>query len=545
MAEEKQEKKKAGIVKRIFRWLGLGVLSILLGLGIWFQAPWKVIAVLLIVLLACTALPKPYRKWFWATVAAVIITLIVWVFLPDSDIGDWKPYTFDKELAAIEAKRAIPDSENAAIIYNQLLEKSENEPDAPESYQKLDRFTPWRTKDHPEAAKWLKQNRTTIQTLMEVAEMEKCRFPISVDYMNLDEGMVRLSKIRQWAYLVTSAGNNDIGDRRIDQGIEKYITVIQMGKHQHQQPTMVDFMVGIALEALAVRQFNYLIVTANAKEKRLKVIEEALAEIKHNWSSNLSEVIDNEKLFFKKFWGLYYEINSEGKTRLNRNLSKKCVEEKELTEKQLYWAKKATRAGIILHWFFMPSTPQKAGQIIDDAYERYYAMAEPDFDWATTKSNFDWQAMTEIFSLKYRFNFHYMTKFMAGTSEGVYHRIHDIYLRLLTDKKGCQLLIGLRRYKNKTRDWPESLDEIKSFVPAETFIDPTNEGEYAYKLTDDSFTLYSKGKNGIDEDGRQEKNVGTYYNPNLIDAGCDDWQIWPKPKRKSSRNSEEENTDAE
>jgi len=62
MAEEKKEKKKASIVKRIFKWLSLGLLTALLITSIIFQAPWKVITLFAVILLACTSLPKPYRK---------------------------------------------------------------------------------------------------------------------------------------------------------------------------------------------------------------------------------------------------------------------------------------------------------------------------------------------------------------------------------------------------------------------------------------------------------------------------------------------------
>ena len=121
MDEETEEKKKAGIMKRIFKWFALGLLTVLIILGLIFQAPWKVITLFAVIFLACTILPKPYRKYFWLSVAAVVIALIIWVFLPEEDEG-WRPYTFDDELAALEAKRAIPDEENAAIIYNQLLD---------------------------------------------------------------------------------------------------------------------------------------------------------------------------------------------------------------------------------------------------------------------------------------------------------------------------------------------------------------------------------------------------------------------------------------
>jgi hypothetical protein len=77
-------------------------------------------ALLVVFLLAHTVLPRPGLKWFWAGVGVVVIALIIWVFMPEDDTG-WRPYTFDEELAALEAKRAIPDEENAARIYNELL----------------------------------------------------------------------------------------------------------------------------------------------------------------------------------------------------------------------------------------------------------------------------------------------------------------------------------------------------------------------------------------------------------------------------------------
>ncbi len=72
MAEEKAEK-KAGIVKRIFKWVGLGILAVLILVGLIFEAPGKVVGLLLIILAACTVLPKPAIKWFWAVVGVGVL----------------------------------------------------------------------------------------------------------------------------------------------------------------------------------------------------------------------------------------------------------------------------------------------------------------------------------------------------------------------------------------------------------------------------------------------------------------------------------------
>jgi hypothetical protein len=513
MAEEKEEKKKAGIAKRIFKWLGLGLLTLLLIASIIFQAPWKVITLFAVILLACTVLSKPYRKYFWLSVAAVVIALIIWVFLPEEDEG-WRPYTFDEELAALEAKYAVPDEENAAIIYSQLLEdynKAVFEPNFVDpNLEDLIREEPWLSKDHPEAAQWIQQHKDTIAKLIEAAKIEQCRFPINADVISFVDIMDRFGPMRKWVHLLISAANNDIAEGRIDQALEKHIAVLQMAKHLYQQPTLIDLLVGAALEALSTDQLKRFVVTGDATEEHLSIIEQALAEIKHDWSYDWPRVLDGEKLFVKNFWRLFYEVNPAGKIRLTRSLANTIREKwyQEVEEELIttYWRKRPMKASTILRWFYMPSTPHKAGAIIDAAYERYYAMAEPDFEWQKRPREF---SITSI-----KLNYRYMVEMQLYIMEPSFYTIHNTYIRIIAQQRGARLTIALRRYKNKTGNWPQSLDEIKPLAPAEIFVDPINGGSFVYKLTDGNFTLYSKGKNNIDEDGKYKD-------------GADDWLIWP------------------
>ncbi len=532
MAEEKVEKKKPGIVRRILKWIGLGVLSALIILGLIFEAPWKVITLLLIVLAACTILPKQLRKWFWAGVGAVVIALIVWVFLPQETEG-WRPYTFDEELAALQAKYAVPDEENAAIIYNRLLEQEQqedqNEPNIPDEYFDLVRSGPWLDQDYPEVAQWLGQQEDKIATLMRACQFEKCSFPINADLVSFGGTMDRLVPMRKWAYLLISAANNDIAEGRTEGGLEKYIAVLQMSKHLHQQPTSLDMMVGIAIEALALRQFNRFIVTGDATDEYLIVIEKALGAIKYDWRSDFPRFMEHEKLYAKNFWGMFYGVNPEGKIKLTRGLSNAIMAQlpEDMKDELVitYWHERLMKVWSLLCWFYMPSTPQKAGDIIDTVHERFYAMAEPDYDRQKES-----EKPSKMFQLNYQYLVEYSTEILAPA----YHRIHDLYLRLMTDKKGSRIIIALKQYKNQNGFWPVNLDGVKSMAPAEIFVDPTNGGDFVYEITEENFRLYSKGKNNIDEDGKYKRRYGET-------SEGDDWLIWP-PK---SRKAKEEGTNAE
>ncbi len=501
--------------------LALAILILLIIAAFYFQAPWKVTALLFVILLANVLLPKGKKRWFWAAAGVVIIALTVWVFLPDDNTG-WRPYTFDKELAALEAKRAIPDNENAAIIYNQLLADANNafEPNLPGMQQT--RLEPWLSRDYPQIAQWLKSKESTLVLLMQASQKELCRFPVKADFYDAGD-LDRLSATRRWAYLLIRSANNDWAENRTEAAMEKYFCILQMAKHIYQQPAMIDSLVAIALESLSTAQLNKFIITGNLTDEQLTQIEKTLIDIKHDWTVDWPVILDYEKLLCKNMLGaLIYEVNPKGKVRFSRDPTAaiRAHQPSNISLPQPCF-KKFMKAQTILWWFFMPSTPQEAGEIIDHSYEKYYAMAKPDFDWKKASDEFSAK-------LKYRLNYQTLIELMTGMTGGSYCNIHDIYLRNIANQQGNQLIIGLRCYKNKTGKWPDSLDEIKDLVPAEAFVDPLNNDSFVYKLAQDNFTLYSKGKNNTDENGIYKTHSERDSKGNWkIIAKDDDWLIWP------------------
>ena len=530
-----EEKKKRRIIKQIFKWIWLGLLTLLILGALVYDAPWKVIALLLIILAACIILPKPFRKWFWLSVGVVVIALIIWVFLPDRD-GSWRPCTFDEELAALEAKYAIPDEENAAVIYNQLLADYDTntvEPNFPNVEQeRLTRTEPWSSLDYPELAEWLKGHQSTIETLLEASRKEKCRFPIS-DPINITPQINRISAIKHWAYLLIRTANNDLAEGRINQSIEKNLTLFQIAKHLYQQPTIIDLLVGLSIEGLATSNLNRFVVTGDPTEAHLSITEEALARIQHGWASDWRRILECGKLTEKNtVCSIIYQRNHEGKTRLSRNPTAIF---KDLYPEEVpplsFWQKKITKAYIILGWFGgIPSTPQDLSNVIDTSFEKLYIMAEPDFDWKKEPKKF---SMTPI-KINFRSMTQRITDILTTISEPTYYKVHDIYLETIARQKGSQIIIALRRYKNQNGRWPATLEDIKSSAPAEIFADPINGDSFVYKLTEENFTLYSKGKNKIDDNGENDRCSDG--------SGADDVLIWPSKKsfKKEEKDSNDE-----
>ncbi|MFA5252434.1 MAG: hypothetical protein WC454_07605 [Phycisphaerae bacterium] len=531
MAEIKPH--KPGLLRRIFWWLWVIFLTALLVLGFVFAAPWKVITLIAIFLAAATILPKIYRKWFWLGIGIVVLVTIAWIFLPD-DNKDWRPYTFDKELTQLQARYAVPDSENAATAYNQILadwkQKEANEPNLPHDGQTVALKGFWLSKDQSEIAAYVQYYQNTIEQLVQTSKLERCSFPITADLFIMGEQLERTTAMRQWARLLVAAGNNDIAEGNTDEAIEKYLVAVRMGQNASQQPSAMDFLIGIACEALAMGGINNFVVCGDANEFYLYKLEQAVSGIKHDWNADLTGFIDSEKLFFKNLWGaMCYQVNVQGKIRFSHDPSKTIREQsKKVLSNEMadgndifsgYWCKKLMKAHTIPYWFYMPENPEKLSEIIDASFEKHYAMTKPDFDWSKESRN-------RPPEFNFKINVQQLVELMAKINKGVYPALHDNYLRIAAQQRETLLIIAMRRYKNTTSHWPEKLEDIKNSVPPEILVDPFNGDSFVYKRTEENFTLYSKGKNGIDEEGRLNNN------------GCDDLVIWPI-KHKVSKQQEQ------
>lgn len=491
MAEQKQEKKKPISVREILRWILCGLLGLLLIAAVTIRAPGKIVALLIVLLLACAALPRRARKWFGLSTAAAGIVLIIWVFLPEDDEG-WRPYTFDEELAALQAKYAIPDEENAALVYDELFKTMNGDPNEPKFFIKStpsSRDEPWRADDHPETADWLKGQQNTIDKLLQAAKKDKCCFPlIAKDSVTLAEYMKNLPKMRQCTFLLLSAANNDIAEGRIDNAVEKYLCAIKMANHLYQQPSMYQYLFGIAIESLILQQFNRFLIEGGPNKEQIELIGNSIKDVENNWSTDWRRMLDFQKLYAKNYLcSLFYEVNPKVKTRLNRG--RLTVIDQQFIKKippETYCQRKLAKAGTLLGWLFIPSSPQKAGKIIDKSHEKYYAMAHPNYDWSKQPS--DSHTLRKV-------NYRYMVDMLTAIPESAYYRVHEIYLKGLTFRRGSRLLLAIKQYQIKNDHWPENLDVIKSTAPAEAFIDPATEKEFKYENHGQRFSLYGEAIN--------------------------------------------------
>jgi len=234
---------------------------------------------------------KRNKKRIWLLVVFIVLTAIIGYFL-------WSlrnSKSIDDQLAEIEAAHAIPDSENAAVIYCKLRW----DPSAgstigifpefldDESISKL-LWNPWLSADYPKLAAWLQERQNTIEKLLDASNFEKCRFSIDIDSEQMMQG--RIMAMDQWAYMLGLAASNDIAEGRTEDAIAKWRCLVRMGKHLRQQPYHLDYLWAIEIDSIALQQSAAYIVEGDAVEMRLRQIESIPLDTKDNWAAHAEQI---------------------------------------------------------------------------------------------------------------------------------------------------------------------------------------------------------------------------------------------------------------
>lgn len=201
-----------------------------------------------------------------------------------------------EHLAEIEAARAIPDSENAAMIYAGLF----RDPKAAKLLDYRPEFLeppvygqvmngPWFDQNHPELAAWIQEHQYIIDRLLDASHLGKCRFPVNLDIVQV-MSVVDLSSMRQWAFLLSFAANNDIAEGRNGDAVTKWGCILRMGDHLRQRPMLIDHLVADAIGKIPLERIAWFIVEGSSTETDLQKIETMPLPVADDWPERFAEI---------------------------------------------------------------------------------------------------------------------------------------------------------------------------------------------------------------------------------------------------------------
>jgi len=522
--KQPEKPRKRSKIFAFLKYIVLTILAVAVLAGIVFQLPWKINGLLFTFFAANTLLQKPAVKCFWLCVLAVVITLAIWLFLPDAQEKGWKTYKFEDEIQAFHQKYSVPENANAAVVYNNIFAEYNEDELTPSDvntaiYDKA-RRNPWTAEHYPKLAQWLDSREDLLGRLEKINRYEKCYFRHQPDvFFIADETIDNLAKVRKIAYLLILSANKDFGESRTEQAVSKYLTAMQMGKHFIDQPDLIESLVGVVVEALAMGKMKTFVISGELDDVSIKRMREQWPLLKEPWRQKSHAFLDFERLQMKSLFAGLYQVNEEGKTRITYNTPEigynlSCLNgcSADQGNKHGYWRNCLGKFTSTLAGLWLPDSPQRVSYLVDAAYAHIYFHSQKNNDSEITTHRFGpWNIHT--------LNFRATVESMVNILRPAMNRIRQFHSRFLTDRRGCYLLIALRRYKNETNRWPDSLEQVGNLAPQQAFTDAYNDEPFVYQKTEDAFILYSKGANGKDEDGHRSRC-------NEPDDKADDWLIW-------------------
>lgn len=257
---------------------------------------------------------------------------------------------------------------------------------------------------------------------------------------------------------------------------------------------------------------RYVLVQSNLSDQDIAQIAGHLLPAVDPWPKEWERLLEFENLHYMNLLGRLYEVNGNGAVRFAAHpviSSKEGQGNRERGFSPLYWL------------MSMPRDPRGVHGIVD----RYFAR----FDHGVSSERLPQSGRHEPPVRTSPNNFAKATcnwyRWWAETgffSEREYLPPSRWLISAVTLRRGTWLVLGLRQYRDAHGTWPQTLDAISEYVPAEAFLDPTTGEAFVYIPDDNSFRLYSKGPNRIAEGGRHR-----YVK--ALDKVEDDIPIWPPP----------------
>jgi len=161
---------------------------------------------------------------------------------------------------------------------------------------------------------------------MKACSRELCHFPIQA--LLLAKTGPKLSrqctKLKFFSNLLLLAAQRDIGNGRLNDGLEKCKCVIQIAKHLFQQSTITHFLAGFCVERDALELVAGLAMGDVPGDMDLRPIAECI-DLENRWDEDWTRIVEAEKLRAKNLCDQLYEVNARGKIRFTRRFFSRFV----------------------------------------------------------------------------------------------------------------------------------------------------------------------------------------------------------------------------
>ncbi len=392
------------------------------------------------------------------------------------------------------------DADNAWQEYWKFMEEG-RQPRMPDDvsneYKNLPTHSPWQSSDYPKFAKWLEEVEPLLQAYTEGTKHKFFAQPLNDAKTLFDVRSVLAPNRELTRALVTKSWQ---ADKKIDGDLfaKNMMYVIRHANHLGQGLKFIDQVTFFSLKKMA---YGHIIGGIRADLFSEKELNDLQTELQKEDYQNLATHCG--RLFMTELAGLY-------------DLIQGCCTEKDQLKNQF------SRTAIT-------ANKKQIVEAITDAQMEQMLKEEPSVLCRQAKDY--WIDMAQQCTTDLPFNVDLLVKnstYRPLIESSVFFRMQlappdsmfEGVFSTETQRRGTQLLLSLVIQKKKVGSWPTSLDTISPPLDKTIRTDPRSGKDFIYKVTGDQMTLYSVGKDGVD-------NGGKVLGDNYSDKDGEDLVIWP------------------
>jgi len=258
----------------------------------------------------------------WIVIAACLAAALALPFLLWLVRGG----NVDEQFKAIDAAHAVPNSKNAALDYTRLVEEAARVSLDPLRLPQPTRAPtlggPWCNVDFPQVATWIEERQVIVEALLQAGGKPACWFPLA-------EAPAQTGKRFGLAYygslLLVRAANRDMGEGRMEDGLEKLLCVFEMAGHFRSQLNPSDHDTGKIVAAEGLKRLAKLVVNEDIPPDWLARLEVALPPTEDTWDEESQQLDKIEKLYVRKLkrgvgTRLLYTLSRTKRSQMNRHI---------------------------------------------------------------------------------------------------------------------------------------------------------------------------------------------------------------------------------
>lgn len=428
-------------------------------------------------------LSKKILRGFW-----IMLVVIVAIHL---SVNVWSSYRLNNELSELRRKgeplaisdlsslTPIPDSENAALIYNNVSKMlSVSDVKTLDSAITNDINDDIDLKNMAKYESLVKNNPAVINSIRQAANMPKCRFAAYNEPNLLKLSLSYLKDMRRFVRLMRLTALSEARHGDIDNALKDIVVIFRISDQLSGEPFLIPNLVTISSESTGYGTLLTILKDNKVTRKQVEYINTALPHA--DWLNKSKQVLQYERAF--GIW-VYQYIQKKGINGIAEIGSTSDGGHTEYINPIVSYIVGIAFSPVYkideIHYLEVMNKAVKSSNTLpyDSTYLKDYERALQDRSWYMVITNM----ICPIFS-----------RYMMYRDDIV--ELHGM----------AQAALAIHVYKSEHGHYPSDLNEAASKLGMDIPKDIYSDSPLHYKSTDNSYILYSVGENRKDDGGMIE-----------------------------------------